>query len=142
MVTTLGLAAYTRVDTPAPKRRDFFIYIDEFQSFTTLALANMLSELCKYRVGFVVAHQYLHQLTPEIRHAVLGNVGTFISFRVGPEDASHVAREFQSVFEPEDLINLENYCIYLKLLIDGIPSWPFSARTVRSYENRLAPRRY
>jgi hypothetical protein len=74
-----------RVDTPAPKRRDFFVYIDEFQSFTTLALANMLSELRKYRVGFAVAHQFLHQLTPEIRHAVLGNVGTFISFRVGPE---------------------------------------------------------
>jgi hypothetical protein len=132
LVTTIGLAAYTRVDTPAPKRRDFFIYIDEFQSFTTLALANMLSELRKYRVGFAVAHQFLHQLTPEIRHAVLGNVGTFISFRVGPEDAAYVAREFRSVFEQEDVINLENFRIYLKLLIDGMPSWPFSARTLQS----------
>lgn len=134
LVTTLGLAAYTRVDTPAAKRRDFFIYIDEFQSFTTLALANMLSELRKYRVGFAIAHQFLHQLTPEIRHAVLGNVGTFISFRVGPEDASYVVREFRTVFEQEDVINLENYRIYLKLLIDGMPSWPFSARTVQSTE--------
>lgn len=133
LVTTLGLAAYTRVDTPAAKRRDFFIYIDEFQSFTTLALANMLSELRKYRVGFAIAHQFLHQLTPEIRHAVLGNVGTFISFRVGPEDASYVVREFQSVFEQEDVINLENYRIYLKLLIDGMPSWPFSARTLPGF---------
>lgn len=132
LVTTLGLAAYTRVDTPSEKRRDFFIYIDEFQSFTTLALANMLSELRKYRVGFAVAHQFLHQLTPEIRHAVLGNVGTFISFRVGPEDASYVAREFQSVFEQDDITNLENYLIYLKLLIDGMPSWPFSALTLPS----------
>ena len=131
LVTTLGLAAYTRVDTPPAERRDFFIYIDEFQSFTTLALANMLSELRKYRVSFSVAHQFLHQLTPEIRHAVLGNVGTFISFRVGPEDASYVVREFQSVFEQDDVINLENYRIYLKLLIDGMPSWPFSARTLR-----------
>ena len=134
LVTTLGLAAYTRVDTPSANRRDFFVYIDEFQSFTTLALANMLSELRKYRVGFTIAHQYLHQLTPEIRHAVLGNVGTFISFRIGPEDAPYVVREFQSNFAAEDLIQLENYRIYLKLMIDGMPSWPFSARTLRSSE--------
>ena len=134
LVTTLGLAAYTGVDTPSANRRDFFVYIDEFQSFTTLALANMLSELRKYRVGFTVAHQYLHQLTPEIRHAVLGNVGTFISFRIGPEDAPYVVREFQSNFAAEDLIQLENYRIYLKLMIDGMPSWPFSARTLRSSE--------
>jgi hypothetical protein len=134
LVTTLGLAAYTRVDTPPEKRRDFFVYIDEFQSFTTLALANMLADNRKYRVGFVITHQYLHQLTPEIRHAVLGNVGTFISFRVGPEDAAYVVREFPSVFEQEDVINLENYRIYLKLLIDGMPSLPFSARTLRSSE--------
>jgi hypothetical protein len=90
-----------------------------------VALANMLSELRKHRVGFAIAHQFLHQLTPEIRHAVLGNVGTFIAFRVGPEDTSYVVREFQSVFEQEDVINLENYRIDLKLLIDGMPSWPF-----------------
>jgi hypothetical protein len=75
----------------------------------------MLSELRQYRVGFAVAHQLLHQLTPEIRHAVLGNVGTFISFRVGLEDAAYVAREFQSMFKPEDVINLGNHRIYLKL---------------------------
>jgi hypothetical protein len=98
----------------------------------------MLSELRKDRVAFSIAHQFLHQLTSEIRHAVLGNVGTFISFRVGPEDASYVVREFQSVFEQEDVINLENYRIYLKLLIDGMPSWPFSARTLRSVELGLA----
>jgi hypothetical protein len=105
LVTTIGLAAYTRVDTPPEKRRDFFVYIDEFQSFTALALANMLSENRKYRIGFVITHQYLHQLTPEIRHAVLGNAGTFISFRVGPEDASYVVRELQTEFEQEDVIN-------------------------------------
>jgi type IV secretory pathway TraG/TraD family ATPase VirD4 len=136
LVTTLGLAAYTRVDTPSANRRDFFVYIDEFQSFTTLALANMLSELRKYRVGFTLAHQYLNQLTPEIRHAVLGNVGTFISFRVGPEDAPYVVREFQSHFAMEDVTQLENYRIYLKLMIDGMPSWPFSAKTLQSFELR------
>jgi hypothetical protein len=134
LLTTLGLAAYTRADTPSARRRDFFIYIDEFQSFTTLALANMLSELRKYRVGFVLAHQHLRQITPEIRHAVLGNVGTFISFRIGPEDTPYVIREFQSQFSEEDLTQLENYRIYLKLLIDGEPSWPFSARTLPSLD--------
>ena len=130
LVTTIGLAAFSRADTPMSQRRDFFVYIDEFQSFTTLALANMLSELRKYRVGFTVAHQYLHQLEPDVRHAVLGNAGTIISFRVGAEDASYVAKEFQARFEPLDLMQLENHHIYLKLMIDGMPSLPFSAVTL------------
>ncbi len=130
LVTTIGLAAFSRADTPQPQRRDFFVYIDEFQSFTTLALANMLSELRKYRVGFTVAHQYLHQLEPDVRHAVLGNAGTIISFRVGAEDASYVAKEFQARFEPLDLMQLENHHVYIKLMIDGMPSKPFSAVTI------------
>jgi type IV secretory pathway TraG/TraD family ATPase VirD4 len=84
------------------------VYIDEFQSFTTLALANMLSELRKYRVGFTVAHQYLHQLEPDVRHAVLGNAGTIISFRVGAEDTPYLAREFHQRFEQIDLLQLPN----------------------------------
>jgi len=95
LVTTLGLAAYTRVDPRIAKRRDFFIDIDEFH----VGARHMLSELRKYRLGFAIAHQFLHQLTPEIRHAVVGNIGTFIAFRMGPEDASYVVREFRSVFE-------------------------------------------
>src|SRR6202023_1054061 len=98
LVTIIGLAAYSRADMPADKRRDFFVYVDEFQSFTTLALANMLSELRKYRVGFTIAHQYLHQLEPDVRHAVLGNVGSIIAFRVGAEDSPYLAREFNEVF--------------------------------------------
>src|SRR5450631_2138495 len=98
LVTTIGLAAYTRADTPSSERRDFFVYIDEFQSFTTLALANMLSELRKYRVGFTIAHQYLQQLEPDVRHAVLGNAGSIISFRVGVEDAPYLVREFHERF--------------------------------------------
>lgn len=131
LVTTIGLAAYTRADTRAAERRDFFVYIDEFQSFTTLALANMLSELRKYRVGFTVARQYLHQLEPDIQHAVLGNVGTIISFRVGAEDAIHLARDFCPIFSDIDLMQLENHHAYLKLMIDGMPSLPFSATTIR-----------
>jgi type IV secretory pathway TraG/TraD family ATPase VirD4 len=121
LVTTIGLAAFSRADSPPAERRDFFVYIDEFQSFTTLALANMLSELRKYRVGFTVAHQYLHQLEPDVRHAVLGNAGTIISFRVGAEDSPYLAREFHQKFEEIDLLQLPNYHIYLKLMIDGTP---------------------
>jgi type IV secretory pathway TraG/TraD family ATPase VirD4 len=130
LVTTIGLAGYSRTDLEPVKRRDFFVYVDEFQSFTTLALANMLSEMRKYRVGFTVAHQYLHQLEPDIRHAVLGNAGTLISFRVGAEDAPYLASEFNEVFDQVDLLQLPNHQIYLKLMIDGMPSLPFSAITV------------
>src|SRR5262249_48182214 len=85
------------------------------------------SELRKYRVGFTVAHQYLHQLEPDVRHAVLGNAGSIISFRVGVEDAPYLVREFHERFAEIDLLQLPNYRIYLKLMIDGTPSKPFSA---------------
>jgi type IV secretory pathway TraG/TraD family ATPase VirD4 len=130
LVTTIGLAAFSRADTPPAERRDFFVYIDEFQSFTTLALANMPSELRKYRVGFTVAHQYLNQLESDVRHAVLGNAGSIISFRVGVEDAPYLVREFHEKFTEIDLLQLPNYRIYLKLMIDGTPSAPFSAATL------------
>jgi len=131
LVTTIGLASYSRADMPETQRRDFFVYIDEFQSFTTLALANMLSELRKYRVGFTIAHQYLHQLEPDVRHAVLGNAGTIMSFRVGAEDAGYLALEFEPRFNRLDLTQLPNHHVYLKLMIDGMPSLPFSATTLR-----------
>jgi energy-coupling factor transporter ATP-binding protein EcfA2 len=129
LVTTIGLAAMSRADIPESERRPFFVYIDEFQSFTTLALANMLSELRKYAVGMTIAHQYLHQLEPEIRHAVLGNAGTVVSFRLGAEDSPLLSREFGELFSASDLIALPNHHIYLKLMINGMPSRPFSAVT-------------
>ena len=129
IVSTIGLAAFSRAESNPETRRPFFVYMDEFQHFTTLMLANMMSELRKYGVGLVLAHQYMHQLEPDIRHAVLGNVGTLISFRVGPEDASVLAAEFQPKIEIEDLLNLPNRGIYLKMMIDGTPSKPFSATT-------------
>jgi hypothetical protein len=133
LVTTIGLAGYSRTDLDLAKRRDFFVYVDEFQSFTTLALANMLSEMRKYRLGFTVAHQYLHQLEPDVRHAVLGNAGTIVSFRVGAEDTPYLAREFNEVFDGTDFLQLPNHRIYLKLMIDGMPSAPFSAVTLPTY---------
>ncbi len=130
IVSTLGLAAFSRAESPVETRRPFFLYLDEFHNFTTLMLANMMSELRKYGVGLTLAHQYMHQLDPDIRHAVLGNAGTIVSFRVGPEDALVLAQEFQPKFGVEDLINLANRNIYLKLMIDGTPSPPFSGHTL------------
>jgi hypothetical protein len=132
LVTTLGLAAFSRADIEEHKRPDYHVVIDEFQSFTTLSVANMVSELRKFHVGLVLAHQHLYQLEPEVRHAVLGNVGTLVSFRLGPEDAHMIAREFEPVFALQDLVNLPNHDIYLKLMIDGTPSKPFSATTLLS----------
>ena len=130
LVTSLGSAAFSRAYQGEAARRPFFLYVDEFQSFTTLALANMLSELRKFGVGMVMAHQYLQQLDPAIGHAVLGNAGTLIAFRLGAHDAGLIAREFEPVFAPVDLLNLPNYRIALKLMIDGTPSKPFSATTL------------
>ena len=138
LVTTIGLAAYSRADIPQEKRQEFFVYVDEFQSFTTMALANMLSELRKYRVGFTIAHQYMHQLDADIRHAVLGNAGTIITFRVGAEDAPYLVGEFVGQFDEIDLVQLPNYRIYLKLMVDGSPSKPFSAMTLAPREKGRA----
>jgi hypothetical protein len=130
LVSVIGLAALSRADVPTNNRRPFFLYVDEFQTFTTLAFVNMMSELRKYGLGLTLAHQHFHQLEPDVRHAVLGNAGTLISFRVGPEDATILAHEFQPTFNVVDLLNLPNRNFYLKLMIDGSPSRPFSARTL------------
>jgi hypothetical protein len=128
LVATIGLAALSRAELPVAERRPFFLYVDEFQSFTTLAFANLMPELRKYGVGMTLAHQYLHQLDDDVRHSVLGNAGTLISFRLGPEDAAVMEREMQPSFDVLDLLNLPNHHFYIKLMIDGTPSTPFSAR--------------
>ncbi|UYN96079.1 MAG: type IV secretion system DNA-binding domain-containing protein [Enhydrobacter sp.] len=136
LVTTIGLAAFSRADSEPADRRDFFVYLDEFQTWTTLAVANMLSELRKYRVGLTLAHQYLHQLDPDIRHAVLGNAATLIVFRVGAEDASYVGRELLGAVDERDLQSLENRHMFVRLLVNGEPCKPFSAVT----SSRAGPR--
>ena len=130
LVSTIGLAAFSRAEIADNERRPFYLYLDEFQSFTTLSVANMTAELRKYGVGLTLAHQYMHQLDPDVRHAILGNAGTIISFRVGPEDATLLAREFAPVFEQEDILSLPNFRIYLKLMIDGMPTKPFGSATL------------
>ncbi len=129
-ISSISSAAFSRADTEESLRIPFMLYMDEFHNFTTLSLVNMFSELRKFRVGLVLAHQYFYQLEDEIRKAILGNIGTIIAFRVGTEDAQFLAKEMLPVFTMEDFINLPNYSIYLKLMIDGTPSQPFSAFTL------------
>ena len=138
IAATIGLAALSRADEPPRARRPFHVYIDEFQNFTTLSFVNMLPEIRKYGVSLTLAHQYLYQLEPEVRHAVLGNAGTLISFRVGPEDARVMASELQPIFSTIDLMNLPNRDFYLKLMIDGAPSKPFSGRTLEQRSQYIA----
>ena len=130
LVSHMALAAVARSDTPESDRRDFGIVLDEFQTFTTLSVATMMAELRKYRVGMVLANQHLSQLDPDVRDAVFGNAGTTISFRIGAADGAFLAREFAPVLSAEDFISLPLYHIYIRLLIDGEPSRPFSATTL------------
>ncbi len=130
LISRFDLAALSRADRPEAERNDFALYLDEFHNFTTQSLMFMLSELRKYRLSLVLAHQYLTQLTPQIRDAILGNVGTIIVFRIGAADAETLAMEFAPEFKISDFTNLPNYHIYLKMMIDGKISRPFSAMTL------------
>ena len=131
LMTKVYLAAMSRVDIPEEERRDFFFYVDEFQNFQSKAFADVLSEARKYRLSLVLAHQYITQMDEEVRDAVLGNVGTLISFRVGAMDAESLEKEFAPEFAVEDFVNLGKYNIILKLMIDGLASRGFSAVTLR-----------
>ncbi|MCK9445599.1 type IV secretion system DNA-binding domain-containing protein [bacterium] len=130
LVTKLQLAAMSRVDIPEKDRNDFILYIDEFQNFSTDSFANILSEARKYRLSLVLAHQYINQMEEKVRDAVFGNVGTMITFRVGAEDGEFLEKEFSPEFIAHDLVNLPKQNIYVKLMIDGLTSRPFSAETL------------
>lgn len=132
-ITSIASASFSRVDTDEENRTPFMVYVDEFHNFTTLSLIGMFSELRKFKVGMTMAHQYMAQLDPNIKSAVLGNAGTIISFRIGTEDARLMSKEMYPEFDVEDFINLPNYKIYLKLMIDGKPSRPFSAITSKLF---------
>jgi hypothetical protein len=123
---------------PEQNRRDFFVYLDEFHTFTTLTIATMLSELRKYRVNLVLANQYLSQLDPEVQDAIFGNVGTVIAFRLGSDDAAFFGREFAPIFDDEDFLNLPLYRAYLRLAINGQMSHAFSARILSPEELPIA----
>jgi len=130
IVTKIQQAAMSRADIPEEERRDFFLYVDEFQTFATEAFANILSEARKYHLCLIISHQYIAQLPDTVKAAIFGNVGTFVVFRVGAEDAEWLEKEFAPEFMANDLVNLGKYNIYLKLMIDGITSKAFSAVTL------------
>ena len=136
IVTKLYLAAMSRVDIIDERnRKDFFLYVDEFQNFATESFANILSEARKYRLSLTLAHQYMAQLAEEVRDAVIGNVGTMLSFRVGADDAEFLEKEFGPEFMATDMVNLGFAQIYLKLMIDGVASRPFSSMTLPPINN-------
>jgi type IV secretory pathway TraG/TraD family ATPase VirD4 len=131
LLNAFSSAGFYRTTIPENERKPFYIYLDEFQNFTTLSLVNMFAELRKFKIAFILAHQYLGQLNPKIKDAIMGNIGSIVCFRMSYDDAKYMAHEFFPYIEVKDFINLQNYRIYCKLLIDGMPSQPFSANTIR-----------
>jgi hypothetical protein len=133
-ITKIQMAAMERVRIPEDERLDFYLYVDEFQNFVTESFAGILSEARKYRLNLILAHQYVGQLITDIstkvRDAIFGNVGTMIVFRIGAQDAEFLEKEFAPEFSPEDMVNLPNYHIYLKMVVDGVSYRPFSATTL------------
>lgn len=132
LVTKIYLAAMSRADAnerSLSRLPNFYLYVDEFQSFANKSFADILSEARKYKLNLTIAHQYIEQMEEEVRAAVFGNVGTMIAFRVGAFDAEILEKEFAPVFTAEDMVNLGFAQIYLKLMIDGVSSQPFSAIT-------------
>lgn len=140
IITKIQLAAMERVRISENERKDFYLYVDEFQNFATESFANILSEARKYRLNLIVAHQYIAQIAngegTKVSDAVFGNVGSMIIFRVGAEDALFLEKEFEPEFTSQDLIGLPNFNIYLKLMIDGVTSRPFSATTLPPFASK------
>jgi len=137
LITKIQLAAMERVRVPEDERVDFYLYVDEFQNFATDSFAGILSESRKYRLNLILAHQYIGQLVTDVstkvRDAIFGNVGTMVVFRVGAVDAEFLEKEFEPEFMIQDIVNLPNYCVYLKLMVDGVTSRPFSALTIAPF---------
>jgi hypothetical protein len=126
LVPKILAAAMSRSDTPEEQRRDFYLYVDEFQNFATPDFAQILSEARKFRLNLCVANQFIGQMEDEVKQAVFGNVGTLIAFRVGVTDAQYLVHEFAPVFSEEDLLNVERYHAFVKTIVQNEPVPPFS----------------
>jgi len=140
LVPRILMAAMSRQDVPEEQRRDFYLYVDEFQNFATPDFAQILSEARKYHLNLTVANQFIGQMEEEVKNAVFGNVGTIISFQVGVADANYLAREFQPIFSEEDLLNVERFHAYIKTIVDKEPVSPFSLDLTKdmAQERKLA----
>jgi type IV secretory pathway TraG/TraD family ATPase VirD4 len=132
IVTSLQLAAMSRANIPEQERRDFSIIVDEFQNFTTPSIATFLSEARKYRTHLIIANQYTQQIPEEILAAILGNVGSQIAFQLGTTDAELFETQFGGTATANNLMNVTKYRAYCRMLIDGMPSEPFSMQTTPS----------
>jgi len=126
LVPRILMAAMSRADIPEEQRRDFYLYVDEFQNFATPDFAQILSEARKYKLSLTVANQFIGQVDEEVKNAVFGNVGTLISYRVGVNDASYLTHEYAPTFSEEDLLNIERYNVYIKTIVNNEPVPPFS----------------
>ncbi|HSA83750.1 MAG TPA: type IV secretion system DNA-binding domain-containing protein, partial [Patescibacteria group bacterium] len=140
LVPKILVAAMSRQDMPMDQRKDFFLYVDEFQNFATPDFAQILSEARKYRLNLIVANQFIGQMDEEIKNAIFGNVGTITSFRVGVTDANYLAHEFQPVFNENDLINIDRFNAYMRTLVGGEPVPPFSLDTTKDLAKEKAMR--
>jgi hypothetical protein len=137
-VNKISMAAMSRADIPESQRKDFFLYVDEFQNFATDAFADILSEARKYHLSLIMAHQYISQLKStqnyekesKLKEAVFGNVGTMMSFKVGAEDAEYLEKEYAPLLSQQDILGIANYKCYCKLNIDNATSRPFSVETI------------
>ncbi|MEK7521799.1 MAG: TraM recognition domain-containing protein [Patescibacteria group bacterium] len=136
IITKIQLAAMNRAAISEEERRDFYLYVDEFQNFATHSFIKILSEARKYRLNLTVANQYISQVIEEVQHAIFGNVGTLMSFLVSAQDAQILTREFGQVYKEEDMVGLDNYQIITKLAIDGKTSRPFFAYTLPLPQNK------
>lgn len=134
LVPRILAAAMSRQDVPQDQRRDFYLYVDEFQNFATPDFGQILSEARKYRLNLIVANQFIGQIEEDVKNAIFGNAGTIMSFRVGVSDANYLQHEFQPVFNEADLINVERFHCYIKTLIGGEPTNPFSLDMTRDLE--------
>lgn len=129
IVGKILMAGLSRVDIPEAERKDFYLYLDEFQNVTTTSIAQILSEARKYRLVLILAHQFIGQLKEEISKAVFGNVGSLTTFRVGPEDAEFLEKQFAPVFTPGDIMNVDNYNCFVRLLMNNELTKPFNMKT-------------
>ena len=136
LVGKILMAALSRVDSLGAKPADFYLYIDEFQNITTNSISQILSEARKYRLSLNVAHQYIAQLDEGIKNAVFGNVGSMAVYRVSSDDAKYLESQFAPVFNASDIMNLENYNAYLKILVNGQPAKPFNIQAMRPPEGK------
>ena len=130
VVGKILMAALSRTDVDEDKRRDYNLYIDEFQNFTTDSISTILSEARKYHLNLIIGHQYIAQLDEKIRDSVFGNVGSIVAFRVGPEDAEFLEKQFAPTFTKSDLMNIDNLNAYVKMLINGQTSKPFNLKVL------------